>query len=485
MTPASQVQVHVDGESSGVAYVKSSSGGAELCVLGKLSLVLLGGGQAAIVARPEPPGVHRGVPAPAELDDAVQGMLVIAGPRSCAGRVVLRRGTAIMADVALSGGSETVTVPSSALHSAAGGDDEWLVVEGVDAPDARRWCKLPKMHIVASWEPAAQLILGARACLIDLGTWTVSFILRGTPIPVEERPSHVTLSVEDTYVSSVRPIPPGLGESIEAETQTGRGDVDDDDGVRTAVRAAAQQPARPLEEAPSTEQATRLIPIAPLPPEALRDGPSSAPRTTQRRGAAAARSSRAGLRLGGGSGPGAKASSKPPEPEPDPPRIEDETTAVGRIAVDSDGPSSVTRAFASLSPETFVVAERTEVRSELVRRIQRGEPLAGLDLRGARLAGVSLAGASLSGLDLSGVDLRGADLAGTDLRSARLDGAQLDGSRLDGANLDGASLVGASLRSITLSGATFAGADFTDAQIGGSHTDAAFAGADLTRARRV
>lgn len=463
MTPASQVEVQVDGQSSGVAFLATSTTGAELCVVGKLSLVLLEEGQAAIVARPEPPGIHAGGAAPAELDETAGGMLVVTGGRPLGGRVVLRRGTAVLAEVGFGPGLEPVAVMvtepvASESEDDDAREDEWLVIEGVTSRDARRWCKLPQMKLVATWEPSSALRLGSRACFIDLSTWTVSFLLRGRFSLSAPAPRFVTVSVEDTFVSSVRARPQP---------------DDEDDEVRTAVRDAAPPPARVVEQAPLDEQ-TRVIQIPlEIPPEAL-------PESTTRRGVVPrrnARASRSGLRLGAHE-PLVDQRSVPQQDAPRPaaaPLVQDEeTTKIGALPLEA-GPTSVTRAFAAIAPED--PAEAT--RSELLRRVQQGERLESLELRGAALAGIALPGATLSGLDLSGCDLRGADLAGTDLRAARLDRAQLDGCRLDGANLSGASLVGASLRSVSLLGASFLGSDLTDALIGVGYPDDAFAGAKV------
>lgn len=471
MTPASQVEVHVDGQSSGVAFLSTSPCGTELSVIGKLSFVLLEEGQAAIVARPEPPGFHRGVAAPAELDDGSAGLLLVSGPRLAGGRVVLRRGTNVLAEVAFHPGLEPFGVTATGLQvvtgpDAAAGEDEWLVIEGVTAPDGRRWCKLPKMRLVASWEPFTQLVLGSRACFVDLTTWTVSFLLRGTLPLATPAPRVITVLVEDTFISSVRERPAQPPETLPSP-DTQQGD-DDDEGVSTAVRAPAASVARVLEDAPTDEQKTRVIQIpVQMPPEALPE--SSTRRGGGRRGA---RGARAGLRLG-------PTDAARPAGAP----LDEETTVVATLH--ETAPTSVTRAFAALSPDASAGTAARDTRAELLRRIRSGEPLGGLELRGAVLAGMAIAGASLAGIDLSSADLRGANLAGTDLRGARLDGAQLDGARLEGANFEGASLIGASLRSVALTGASFVGADLSNAQIGSTQPESAFAGAKLDALRRV
>jgi len=96
-----------------------------------------------------------------------------------------------------------------------------------------------------------------------------------------------------------------------------------------------------------------------------------------------------------------------------------------------------------------------ELRDEVQRRVEVGEPLARLQLTGA----------DLSLMDLSGQDLSSSILLRADLSHATLDGARLDGATLDEARLEGASLRGASLRGATLSLAEASGADFTGAAL--------------------
>ncbi len=100
-----------------------------------------------------------------------------------------------------------------------------------------------------------------------------------------------------------------------------------------------------------------------------------------------------------------------------------------------------------------------ELRDEVQRRIDAGEPLTRMKLTGA----------DLSLMDLSGQDLSGSLLVRADLSQANLDGATLDGAVLDeaaitDATLRGARLVGASLTLVDGSRADFTKATLTDAR---------------------
>lgn len=99
-----------------------------------------------------------------------------------------------------------------------------------------------------------------------------------------------------------------------------------------------------------------------------------------------------------------------------------------------------------------------ERREEVLRRIEAGESLVGVDL----------ADADLSLLDLSGVDLSGVILIRADLRHATFDGARLDGATLDEALLEGATFRAASLVGATLSLAEADGVDFSGALLDGA-----------------
>ena len=79
-------------------------------------------------------------------------------------------------------------------------------------------------------------------------------------------------------------------------------------------------------------------------------------------------------------------------------------------------------------------------RAEALARVERGESLAGVNLRGVELVGVSLRGVSFRGSDLSWgrfgeSDFTGADFTGADLFQADFGGADLTHANFTGADL--------------------------------------------------
>lgn len=466
------------GESvSGVAWVAPNAGFPELHVIGKLSFLLLADGQISLMARPELPGRNQGVVAPEEIEPAAQRRLIVHGPRSETGRVLLRRGPTPLAETSYGLGNDPVGVPlTNAMHTTVAGrrGDEWLVVEAGSSPGGRRWCKLPKLGLVAKWGDVEQLLLTSRACLVDVSTWVVAFVLRASrKLPAAMVPQTISLSLLNLSSNVGEDAVLGPATAATAPPRTSQimavvgAAADDDDVDRTAVREPPRAASSMLDDS-ADEPKTRLVDVArELPPEALRD-----PRDVPQR-----RPSSAGLRIGRTSSPAMPAVTPAPGPTTAalPKQVHDEPTAQPPSALEA-GPSSVTRAFAALSPET-----RPPLRSELLGRIKDGARLDDLDLRGADLVGIAVPGAALGGLDLSGADLSHADLTGTDLAGARLDRARLDGARLEGADLMCASLCGASLRGCSLAAANFAGADLVGADLSGAAPASALAGAKFGR----
>jgi uncharacterized protein YjbI with pentapeptide repeats len=132
-------------------------------------------------------------------------------------------------------------------------------------------------------------------------------------------------------------------------------------------------------------------------------------------------------------------------------------------------------------------------RDDVLRKVQRGEPVARADLREIDLSQAMLERADLRRSDLEGANLEGARLAGAqlrntslreaymvaaDLREANLENADLEGARLEGADLRGANLSRASLEGANLTGARLIGAELSYAQL----ESAVLGGADLTNA---
>jgi uncharacterized protein YjbI with pentapeptide repeats len=132
-------------------------------------------------------------------------------------------------------------------------------------------------------------------------------------------------------------------------------------------------------------------------------------------------------------------------------------------------------------------------RDDVLRKVQRGEPVARADLREIDLShamleradlrrsdleGANLEGARLSQAQMRNVSLREAYLVAADLREANLENADLEGARLEGADLRGANLSRASLEGANLTGARLGGAELSYAQL----ESAVMGGADLTSA---
>jgi hypothetical protein len=194
--PATNIDVGAEGNVSGAAWARPSSPGAELTVIGKIALEL-GLDGAIRVVPPEAPGWNAGTPSPIEVDAARSRRIVVRGRRSFAGRVILRRGEHQLAELPFGAGdvpAEAALANTMQTTIAGRRGDEWLVVEGANA---RRWCKLPKLGIVATW-PSERMILTSRLCLIDVESWTVVFVMRGSKkmLPAAA-PKHVGLAIVD------------------------------------------------------------------------------------------------------------------------------------------------------------------------------------------------------------------------------------------------------------------------------------------------
>jgi len=508
MTAKSKIAVSADGAVSGSAWIQPSKPGLELHVVGKITMRLLPDGQTASVANPERPGHHRGLPSPEELDPSAVRMVIIRGARAVPGRVVLRRGPTVLAESAFDAGSTPMVIElSSTMQTTVAGrrGDEWLVVETAGGPEARRWCKVPKIGILATWNDIERLVLTSRVCLVDVTDWSLSFVLRASRrLPAAMAPDTVRVSTVDLSGGGMgatpSPMPSPLARAVAAPPAPPIDLADDDDLARTAIRAPAKSPllarpiddpttvpraSAPVDESSSSEPRTRLVDVAShLPPEAV--PPAIATRRANTR-----KPSSAGLRIGwvGGSPPAhptagrtTTGSAAPPDlgatvkREPIPARIHEEETAASAGA--EAAPTSVTRAFAAMSPDAV------PLKYELLRRVKEGLPLVGLSLVGADLSGVALPGAALSSLDFSRADLSQSDLTGADLTAAKLDGTRLDHAKLDGADFMCSTLVGASLRATSVVGANFAGADLSGADISGATPLSGFAGATLAGARR-
>jgi hypothetical protein len=115
--------------------------------------------------------------------------------------VTLRRGSQILVEMPFGPGHEPVMGElANALQTTAAGrrGDEWLVVESADSSDPRRWCKLPKLGVVATWGKNDRLLLTSRMCFVDIAQWTVTFVMRGSrKIGNGGVPRNLTISILD------------------------------------------------------------------------------------------------------------------------------------------------------------------------------------------------------------------------------------------------------------------------------------------------
>lgn len=456
------IPVTSEGLLSGVAWATAAPGGVDLHAMGKISLVLDVEGSSTQIAS-QPPGYHRNAAAPEEVRDDVGRLLLVRGFRSTAGRVMLRKGADPLAEAGFGPGGDIVTSPlaGSAKTTMSGKQGEWLVVEGAEHAAARRWCKLPKLGVVATYGANQRMVLRYKILCVDVTSWIVSFIYRATkPLGRSPMPASVHLgamTVEQVTGGAIRPSIPL-------------------NGTVALAGAPAPSPSLPF----NRSQPPRL------PPYSIIDHVSTG--TVDVMDPAEAHAAQAQWA----------------------PQLEDTTTNV------RDLPAPKGAATGAPAPDPGL-------RAEVERRYAAGRPLSDLDLRGARLEQIQLANARLFGLDLSRADLRGADLTGADLTGARLCDARLDGARLDGANLSNAivdnttfgaasmrsvmadelqgveasfdeavlersrfrraRLVGATLERVRAAGMDLAEADLTGAQLnGGSFERANMRGANLRRA---
>ena len=123
-------------------------------------------------------------------------------------------------------------------------------------------------------------------------------------------------------------------------------------------------------------------------------------------------------------------------------------------------------------------------RETIVKKIEKGESLSGLNLAQADLSYSSLKNGDFSGADLSGAHLHNANLEGANLQGANLENAFLFGSNLKDVNFEGASLVGTNLQDTNLEGANLKGTDLSGLSLFGAQLDGAnLEGAILKKAK--
>ncbi|MBK6517438.1 MAG: hypothetical protein IPM79_10560 [Polyangiaceae bacterium] len=206
------IQVVPRGAVSGTAWATPAAHGADVQIVGKVVVKLEGEGIAGLVP-PELPGWHFGRQALEEFDFTGGRKLVVRGQRPLGGRAMLRRGEQTTAELSFGPGADILVAPMAgsgeATMSAEKGD--WFVASGVDAPSARRWCKLPKLGIVASWGQGERSVLLYRVCALCVGTWTLSLVYRAVRFfPTASVPRAfelVAMSAEELLRSSERKEP--------------------------------------------------------------------------------------------------------------------------------------------------------------------------------------------------------------------------------------------------------------------------------------
>lgn len=473
------VSLNALGPVAGSAWVERADVGFDLHVIGKLSLQLGQGGNIKVVSKPELPGWNQGRVAKEELSVTTKRKLLVRGHRTQPGRVILRRGVEAVGELALEPGLAMVDLEldANAQATIAGkrGDD-WLVIEGVEGPSTRRWCKLPKLGLVASWGEIERMTLASRICLVDVSSWMISFVMRATRrLPQAMVPDRASLAVLDlsqagapvpitagsgTYAAAALPAEPAVAPQPVAATATRR-ELDHDPPTMISAGVTKARPASADDDS--------TVRIKQAPPDSV-----SAGRTRQLSPEEVAK-----LLGREKQRPLDDAADELPTRMLPSDQLRELTRALAPEEPSTSDADEISRAFAAIAPP----AQR-DVRGELEQRVRRGERLDDLPLAGAKLAGACLAGAQLADLDLSGADLSRADLSDALLAGARLDGANLQGARLSRAALDFASLRGSSLSGASLEGASFAGADLRDADLRGAAPASALMGANVSGARR-
>lgn len=189
------------GPVAGAAWLTPAPAGYDLNAIGKIVLQLGLNGTMTIVPRPELPGWNQGRGAPEEVEASDARRLIVRGHRVHQGRVILRRGATALGEVTFGPGVQPIAMPlSNTMQATIGGrrGDDWLVVEGVEGPGTRRWCKLPKLGIVSTWNEIERLMLASRLVLVDVSTWTIAFVMRASrKVLAAMVPRQVTFSTLD------------------------------------------------------------------------------------------------------------------------------------------------------------------------------------------------------------------------------------------------------------------------------------------------
>jgi uncharacterized protein YjbI with pentapeptide repeats len=536
------------GLACGVAWTTTTAAGTELTVVGKLEFAFTSEGEPRPV-QAEPPGHWQARPSPEELEAAQGRRLVVRGQRPLPGRVLLRRGTTSIAELELAPGATPAAgqLASASMSTVVGTPaDEWLVVEGFDGPRSRRWCKLPRVGLLASWQCGSstpeRLLLGARQCFVDVARGSFAFVLRGTRrLSANSIPQRVELVVTDLApLVNVTPARGDLGTTLPLD-----GGAVPVAGPIMPFAGASGAPAPPPPQAPGvlspppfaapavegsslprlgiglpslaersdeitrTDVATtRLIsPLAPTKPSPVLPfdvpdelestsalDPTAAPETDTLPFGKSPRSAAPSVEPGSvgyaltipvSSGRRLGGHDAPEEAleSPGTPSIAPESVEAGPVKVELHEPRSMGDVHqVILAPPP----DQTSLEQEGVVSLETHSVRIELERRlcdGASLAGLELRSADLSRLELRHAKLGGLDLSLANLSGADLTSADLTRSKLDGARLDGAKLDGAILARASFEGASLDGASLRDIQAREcSFVEAQLAGCDLTSA---
>lgn len=116
-------------------------------------------------------------------------------------------------------------------------------------------------------------------------------------------------------------------------------------------------------------------------------------------------------------------------------------------------------------------APATDVRAEVIRRLEANESLEGLELFSADLSDLDFSGRDFSGFDLTGTSFARANLSEATLDEAELSGAILESANLTGASAKAATMIAADLTGACLEAADLESADLSEAVLDGAKLD--------------
>lgn len=485
------VPVNAAAPLAGVAWAaaptEEETGRLTLVVLGKVVWQLAGEGGISLCSA-ELPGTHRSRPAPEELVLSPQQRLVVRGYRPYSGHLQLRREDSSAADLACGPGNDLAQL---AIAGESTGACDWLVTTGMDAAQARRWCKIPHVIATATMGRSQRWPLVQTACVLCVESWTVSLLFRlELPCTMASVPSCVQLDLALTPQPAGVPTPHGLAVGLAAGTAQAPPD-------RDGARPLDQRFEAPAAHAPDhfefTDEGTVVadevgsaatLPFLPfdVPPGSRGSHAEAIEPTPPSHGA-----NLAATPFARAAGTPPPASSAPPAFVPPTfiPRVPeaDAGTPIGAAlppqVMPGEGlaaalPSGVDEAKksapASRAAEPTTSAE-TGTRKLVLDNVRANVAMYGMDLSGADLHGLDLTGAILSDARLTGAKLSGVILRNARLTSAKLANADLSGADLTDADLSRADLSRSNLTDANLSDAILTDATLSMAHAGGARLD--------------